>query len=75
MLTALWNQKDILPSLQKRFKNKLAGENALTRLHCMEFARSGFKKWAPGTGYKIHAKKHKHIIAGLKSKPDILPFS
>ena len=29
--------KDILPSLQKRFKSKLAGENAMTRLNCMEF--------------------------------------
>ena len=34
----------------------MAGENALTRLNCMEFASSGFKKWAPGTGYKIRAK-------------------
>ena len=34
----------------------MTGENALTRLNCMEFARSGFKKWAPGTRYKIHPK-------------------
>lgn len=75
MLTALWYQKDILHSFQKRFKKKLAGENAVKRLHSMEFARSVFKKWAPGNGYKIHAKKHKHITAGLKYKPDILDFS
>ena len=61
LLTALWNQRDILHSFQKRFKNKLAGENAVTRLHCMECARSSFKKRAPGNGYKIHAK-NKNIL-------------